>query len=84
LYPGQFLKYNFVDHINRQMRPFRMYFDFFDERIVGQTEKETIQNSDRFREFLRMIIQKRRAELESSSDGPANSEDKGNFLTLLL
>lgn len=56
LNPGQYLKQNFVDHVSRNLRVFRQYFDIFDEVIIGQKEKDTVFNSDNFRLFLQKMI----------------------------
>jgi cytochrome P450 len=77
--PGMFLRDLFKCHILRRMKLHRMIFDIFDSMVIGRDEKETIENSDAFRRFLKKIITGRRTEMAK-----ADFVSKGDFLTMLL
>lgn len=76
---GNFIRENFKATIERRLKFIRFLFDIFDEVSVGQQEKETAQNSEYFRLFLKKMINKRRREMGSDS-----FVSKGDFLTMLL
>ncbi|TNV79771.1 hypothetical protein FGO68_gene2481 [Halteria grandinella] len=58
LNPGLFLQKNFVMHMKRQMNPLRHYFDAFDKVLFTGTERETMRNSETFRQFIHSMIGK--------------------------
>ena len=56
--------------------PYRQFFDIFDEVVIGNFEHEIMRNSDTFRDYLRLMVHKRREEMKNP-----NFVSKGDFLT---
>ncbi len=79
VYPGRFLQKLNADHTIRFSKIFRIYFDLFDNFVVGKIEREVIDNAERFRNFLRDFINKRREQMSES-----DYVDQGDFLSMLL
>jgi cytochrome P450 len=76
---GQFTRLVGVGVFSRIFKLYRLAFAFFDEKNVGQDEKECYMNCQRFREFFRVLINERREEMKNP-----DFENKGDFMTILL
>lgn len=75
-----FMKNIIVNFNRRFLKPIRVVFSFLDKYFVGELENIDKRNADRFRAFLKVMIDERRVEMKD----PKFKETSWDFLTILL
>ena len=63
LNPGAFLRNCIYNITLRMSKPFRLLFDCFDSLMIGQDERDLLENSLRFKAWITTLIMKRRLEM---------------------